>query len=87
MRDPFANYDQWLEEPYQRAIAEGDAFVDWAETNGYDLDDPSQVEEAEWDYADYMSNCEADHAEMQYESYLDRLEMEAEEREYEGDYY
>lgn len=87
MRDPFANYDAWLEEPYQRAIAEGDAFCDWAEENGYDLDDPSQVEEAEWDYAVYMSEREDDSAEAQYEAHLDRLEMEAEEREYEGDYY
>lgn len=87
MRDPFANYDAWLEEPYQRAIAEGDAFVDWADENGYDLDDPEDAKAAEEDYSDYMAECADYDAEAKYEAYLDRLEMEAEEREYEGDYY
>jgi hypothetical protein len=39
MRDPFRNYDAWLEAPIQRTYAEGDAFVDWCETNDVDLDD------------------------------------------------
>lgn len=39
MRDPFRNYDAWLEAPIQRAYAEGDAFVDWCEANDVDPDD------------------------------------------------
>ena len=77
-----SSYDNWLEEPYQRAMEEGDAFVDWAESEGYDLDDPGQVAEAEWDYQDYLEGLAEADAEAKYEAHLDRLEMEAEEREY-----
>lgn len=83
MRDPFAGYDEWLEEPYQRAIEEGDAFVEWAEMEGYDLNDSAQIKEAEEHYQDYLEYAAEDEAEARYEAYLDRLEMEAEEREYE----
>lgn len=82
MRDPFANYDAWLEAPYQDAINDSDDFVEWAEMRGFDLDDPSQCEEAEWEYQEYLSDCAEDEAEARYEAHLDRLEMEAEEREY-----
>lgn len=53
MRDPFANYDSWLEAPFQRMCAEQDAYVDWCERNGYDPDD----EQAEADYQEY---CDAE---------------------------
>ncbi len=80
MRDPFANYDAWLERPYQDMIEESDRFFDWAEEEGYDLDDPAQEEQALADYEDYIQSCYEDEAEAKYEAYLDRMEMEAEER-------
>lgn len=80
MRDPFANYDNWLERPYQDMIEESDRFFDWAEEEGYDLDDPAQEEQALADYEDYIQSCYEDEAEAKYEAYLDRMEMEAEER-------
>ncbi len=37
-RDPFANYDSWLEEPYQRMYAEAD-HAEWiAENSTYETD-------------------------------------------------
>lgn len=86
MNDPFANYDQWLEQPYQDMMAESDAFYDWAEEEGYDLDDPEELARAEADYEDYLEASYEDEAESQYEAHLDRLEREAEERDYEEDW-
>ena len=38
MRDPFANYDSWLEEPYQRMYAEAD-HEEWiVENSTYETD-------------------------------------------------
>lgn len=38
MRDPFANYDAWLEEPYQRMYAEAE-HEEWvAENSTYETD-------------------------------------------------
>jgi hypothetical protein len=82
MRDPFANYDAWLEQPYQDMIEASDRFVDWAEEHGYDFDDPEDMKQAELDYDAWLYDCEEAKAEAQYEAYLDRLEMEAEEREW-----
>lgn len=83
MTDPFANYDNWLEQPYQEMMAESDEFYDWAEGEGYDLDDPDQMAEAEDAYQDYLEAAAEDYNLAKYEAHLDRLEMEAEEREYE----
>lgn len=60
MRDPFANYDSWLERPYQDMVEESDRFMDWCEANDVDPDSPeaedlytsSSVEEYD-DYVDY----------------------------------
>lgn len=82
MRDPFKGYDEWLERPYQEMMDDSDKFVDWAESEGYDLDDPAQLQEAEDDYMEYIESMADDYAEAQYERYLDRLEMEDEERDY-----
>ena len=38
MRDPFANYDSWLEEPYQRMYAEADREEWIAENSTYETD-------------------------------------------------
>lgn len=46
MRDPFANYDAWLEAPYQRMYAQGDAEEAAWETLGVypeDLEPPHKV--------------------------------------------
>lgn len=82
MRDPFIGYDQWLERPYQEMMGDSDKFNDWAESEGYDLEDNVQLKEAEEAYEYYIEASAEDDAEAQYERYLDRLEMEAEEREY-----
>lgn len=50
MRDPFANYDSWLERPYQDAIEQSEAFVDWCEEHNIDPDDPN----AETLYLNYL---------------------------------
>lgn len=50
MRDAFANYDQYLEAPFQRMCEEYDMFVDWCERNDYDPEDP----ESEDAYNDAM---------------------------------
>ena len=86
MRDPFANYDAWLERPYQEMMEESDHFYDWAEEEGYDLDDPDQFRDAEEAYFDYVSSLEEDHAIAQYEARMDRLEMEADEYDYQEDW-
>jgi hypothetical protein len=44
MRDAFANYDAWLEAPYQRAAAEGEAAERFAEAN-----DMPMESQADWD--------------------------------------
>jgi hypothetical protein len=43
MSDPFRNYDSWLEAPYQRAQAEGEAFE--AAADRYDLDPDKDADE------------------------------------------
>jgi hypothetical protein len=82
MSGSFANYDAWLERPYQEMMEASDDFVDWAETEGFDLNDPDEARRAERRYEDYLSDCAEAEAEAQYEAHLDRLEMEAEEREW-----
>lgn len=80
--DPMRGLDAWLERPYQDMIEDQDRFVDWAEEEGYDLDDPTDAKEAEKAYEDYLAGEAEDHDLALYEAHLDRLEMEAEEREY-----
>lgn len=87
MRDPFAGYDQWLERPFQDMMDESDQFYEWAENEGYDLDDPDQVKEAEEAYDTYVDDCNEAYNLGKYESHLERLEMEAEEYEYDERYY
>lgn len=82
MRDPFAGYDAWLERPYQDMIDESDRFYEWAEEEGFDMDDPDQFKDAEDAYQDYIASLEEDNALAQYEAYMDRLEMEADEYDY-----
>lgn len=43
MRDPFANYDQWLEAPYQDMIDAADHYYTWCETNNMDPDNEDSV--------------------------------------------
>lgn len=77
-----SNYDARLERPMQDMMEESDRFYEWAEEEGFDLDDPGQLEEAEWDYDAYLGDCAEAEAEAKYEARLDRLEMEAEERDF-----
>jgi hypothetical protein len=79
MRDPFAGYDAWLERPYQDMMEEDERFADWAEEEGYDLDNPDDMVLAEQDYDFWLQDCAEAQAEAKYEAYLDRLEMEAAE--------
>lgn len=79
MRDPFANYDAWLERPYQDMMEDSDRFVDWAEEEGYDLDDVADMNLAEQMYEAMLSDSYESEAEAQAEAYLDRLEYEAQE--------
>lgn len=79
MRDPFANYDAWLERPYQDMMEESDRFVDWAEENDYDLDDLDAMKIAEENYEFWIQDQAESQAEAQYEAYLDRMEYEAQE--------
>lgn len=83
MRDSFVGYDAWLERPYQEMMEDGDKFIDWAESEGFDLEIPDEARRAERRYEDYLSDYAEAEAEAQYERYLDRLEMEAEEHDYE----
>lgn len=64
MRDPFANYDAWLEAPYQQMMAEADAFYEWCEANDVDSENP----EAEDLYMEWI--------ESQYEEYEEYDEYE-----------
>lgn len=67
MRDPFANYDSWLEAPYQQMMAESDAYYDWCEANDLDPEAPEseQLYEDSWaadydfDYEDEWEEAEA----------------------------
>ena len=43
MRDPFANYDAWLEAPYQDAIEAADHYYTWCETHDLDPDNEDSV--------------------------------------------
>lgn len=81
MRDPFSGYDNWLEKPYQDMMVDSERFVDWAEDEGYNLDDPAIALTAENNYEDYIQGSAESRYEMQYEAYLDRLEQEALEME------
>ena len=81
MRDPFANYDSWLEQPYQDAIEDNDRFMDWAEAEGYDLEDEADMNLASQAYEQYLADMYEDWALAQYESRMDRLEDERYEME------
>lgn len=58
MRDAFANYDAWLEKPYQDMYAAGDAYVDFCEREGLDPDTP-EAQSAWAEYQDYMQEPES----------------------------
>lgn len=77
-----SSYDNWLERPYQEMVEREDEFLEWAEMEGFDLDDPAQLNEANEAYDFYLESLYEDEAEALYERHLDRLEMEAEEREW-----
>lgn len=85
-RDPFANYDAWLERPYQDMIEESDRFVDWAEEWGFDLDDPTESKNAEEAYQDYLEQLYEDWQIDQYEAAMERRYEERMEREYDDSY-
>jgi hypothetical protein len=67
MRDPFANYDQWLEQPYQDMYAETDEFLDWCETHNMSPDDSASdlayvawIDEQTDNYWEYEDGYEED---------------------------
>lgn len=56
-----SNYDAWLEAPYQRMYAEGDAYADFCDE--HDLEYGSDEAEAAWeDYREAMSEPDPDAA-------------------------
>lgn len=69
MKDPFANYDQWLEEPYQRLVEDSDRYNDWCESEGLDPDVPETSEAyaeycmVEYGYEDYDDIDDIDYQE------------------------
>lgn len=72
-------YDNYLTRDYERQQAEGDWFVDWAENEGYDLDDPEQAKLAERDYESYILDAAEAAAEAAAEQAVDRMLEEYEE--------
>lgn len=66
------NYDAWLEEPYQSAAAEDDAFRDWCETFEEDPDDPAA-------HALWVLDLDAQRQEYEVETYLHNREIEDQE--------
>lgn len=68
-----ANYDNWLERPYQQMYDESEKFWDWAEENGYDLSDPDQTLRAEQDYQAWLDDMAESWAEDIYERQQDAL--------------
>lgn len=68
-----ANYDNWLERPYQDMMDESEKFWDWAEENGYDLSDPDQTLRAEQDYQAWLDDMAESWAEDIYERQQDAL--------------
>lgn len=81
-RDPFANYDAWLEKPIQDAYARGDAFIDWCEREDVDPDAPdAYARYEEWE----QEQAEAD-AESRAESQWDTRREYEEYREEMGYY-
>lgn len=85
-RDPFANYDAWLERPYQDMMDESDRFVDWAEEYGYDLEDQDDIKRAEQGYQEYLEQMYEDWEISQYEDAMERRYEEMMEREYDDSY-
>lgn len=51
MKDVFANYDSWLEAPYQESMSASDAYYDWCDVQGLDPEE-SESEDA---YEDFLS--------------------------------
>jgi hypothetical protein len=82
MSSELRGHQEWLEAPYQDAIEESDRFMDWAEEEGYDLDNPESLDLAELAYQDYLNGLYEAWAEDEYNEYLDRKEMEMSERYY-----
>lgn len=81
MRDPFAGYDAWLESPYQNMIAESDAFYEWAEEEGFDMEDNDDIRAAEIAYQDYLEACYEDAALSAAEDRMERAIDDYYERE------
>lgn len=84
MRDPFAGYDAWLERPYQDMMEESDRFSDWAESEGYDLDDTDVTKKAEEAYLVYLEEINEAMADAAMDARLDWEYERMEEREWAG---
>ena len=82
MRDPFAGYDAWLEAPYQDAIEDSDRFIEWAEEEGYDFDNPEEMKQAEKDYEEFLAAEYEDEMIARYEDAMERRAEEWAEREW-----
>lgn len=79
-------YDSWLERPYQDMIEESDRFVDWAEEEGYDLDNPEDIVLAEQNYEFWLQDQYEGQAEAQYEAAMERKYEEMQERAWDDRY-
>jgi predicted TPR repeat methyltransferase len=80
------DYDSWLEAPYQDAMEDAEAFSDWAETRGWDLNDSGDIYQATRAYEEWLLAEAEDQAIAQYEYYLERKAEEAQEREWDDKY-
>lgn len=74
-RDPFANYDAWLERPIQDAYAREDAFTDWCEREDVDPEAPdayARYEEWEQGQAEMAAESQWD-TRREYEEYREEM--------------
>lgn len=78
-RDPFANYDAWLDAPIQRMFDAETGFEKFCEAEGFELDDPDAR-------AAFDEQCEADAEDAAINRHEARAEAERDEMEARGEW-
>lgn len=79
------DYDSWLVRDYERAQVDEDQFAEWAELEGYDLDDPVQENEAYKAFDSYIQEMAEAYYEARAEAAVDRMLDWQEEKEWAGE--
>lgn len=80
MASSLPGYDQWLTQPFEDAIADSDRFWGWAEAEGYDLEDPADMKNAEAAFEGFLEASYEDEMISRYEDAMDRKYDEMQER-------